>query len=220
MLGHLGASLNYGNFMNTNKSEYSKFIIDVFTRKYKQDCKNFNDKNIDKFNNHLFMITVKYNNDHIGGGLYNKLNYIEKQYSLFHTELSKKLIIGNRTRKIYQQPFCWMFVDAAATKYGGSFNDDRVGEGTHHHGVMLIHPSNINKFLELLENDQINAITRSISGIQNVDIRSFDELKSFKRIISYSDKLSAQHRYKIQIGDQMDFCSPVFSNEQLQKYIP
>lgn len=173
----------------------------------------------DSHSSHMYMMTVKYQQSSVFGqsSLDNHLSKINSNFEGLYNVIRKDIISGNVFRQKHLHPICWMFVDGANTRAGGYFNTSRLGESTHHHGVMLLHPLLNESFKKLDIDLHCHYWAASTPNVASLKIQPVSDAAGALTVIDYSQKVVKQMRSRSQIGVDLDFILPHFKDGELAK---
>lgn len=195
------------------------FYKNTIINKHNKNCLHLSfNNNYYRHEEFCFMITIRYQRDCLSGDVYNKIQIRNKQFLKAHKSISHQIINGNVSRQKYKQPFCIVFGDSAGTKSGRSRPEDQIGNGFHHHGIMLIHPDTIDAF-KSMTSDTLNQISRNTTGVASIDIRPIDDGKPLDYVINYSAKFEKRYRNNPQYGDLLSFIAPEFADGEITKFV-
>ena len=213
---------HYGSIIRNTMEEfmniYDNFNKDIIINKHHYDCIKSKISINESYKDLLYMITVKYYNSYSYNNQYNSLSYHKDKFLEAHKNICHQILVGNVSRQKYKQPFCLVYGDAAGTRSGRYTSEDHIGNGFHHHGLMLIHPDTNDAFKSLTPED-LNQISRNTDGVASIDIRPIDDRKPLPHVINYSAKMESQYRNNAQYGDLLCFMAPDFKDGEISKVV-
>ena len=213
------------------KQRFNKLIYDCLKKKHKVDLlhlnkkKNLNDDDLKSNSNEiydfLYMISVTYKrSDNFNSrSLNSHIERINKDFYNLYSRICKILIKGNISRQKFLQPFCFMFVDGAATKFGGYFGAERAAENTHHHGIMLLHPETADHFNDLISDGSINELSDPVNNIASIHIEKLNTRRDLTKVSGYSQKLATSLMSNLQIYSDLYFVLPHARGSQMDKLL-
>ncbi len=225
----IGEKVSYEETNEMSAAQYQKLSAGAMLRKLSNDFQIMIENGYDyrysigrDINDFFYMITVRYRKSTRYGNssLDQHIENINADFAKLHQALAKHLIGGNISRRNHLQPMCWMFIDGAATRGGGYFANSRAGEGTHHHGIMLLHPSTLKDFEKMNNKLCWTQLMLQVPNIAEVDIQPVRDVQSIGRVVDYSRKLEKQLGQRSQIGANMEFNMPHYKDGELMRLTP
>lgn len=191
---------------NRVSKELGKYVYISMHKKYENDCKIMatkgryaSDSSGRTIREHLFHITVTYRHSHSiyrddmtfsPERLDSHLSYINRSFEKLHKAFSLEMVSGNIYRQRYLQPYCIMAIDAETTQHSRYFHTDLAGNFTHHHGVMLIHPKQLEEFIHFNAKENWRRIANQNNNIAEIHVQPVTSFN--RRFLSYNNKLAAQ----------------------------
>ncbi|MGL1921581.1 MAG: hypothetical protein OCD03_11205 [Hyphomicrobiales bacterium] len=220
----------YINFeeIENEQTEFSLNIMNMFCNKHNNNMKILNkfyeneieasEANIHK---HLFAITVNYKNstNHMGSYSNRHVMKINKYFQKFYNCMASDLVKGNRSRQNHLLPFCRMFIDGEGTKRGGYYGNDRINSNTHHHGTILIHPTQLLQFNKMILNGKLDSWIINSKTVSSVDIQPLETDSDALKWLHYSMKLPAQLRKQKNIDAEIEFAYPYTKKGQMLEFL-